>query len=516
MVVVTAHPQAAQELMHELPGWTSRRVELFPAIESLPYERVRIDPAVLAQRRAVARDLSAGNPVIAVAPVRALLQPVQGDAGQAAIEIAMGGSLDPTELLRHWVEGGYAESALVEEPGTFARRGGVLDVFPVGAAAPIRVELFGNEIESLRSFDPATQRSLHHLESATVAPISTVGEQERLRALEELLEVDTSSLRAEAQTRWLDDLARLEAGAALDEVTCFAPYLAPAASLIEHLTADATVVIDDAAETWNVMAELWEQSIEVQRGMEEAGDLPAGLRAALITPDSLRERLTSLRQVEWMSGSSNDETAHDWSDLFAAAPLYAGRLRSFAEDTKRNLSRPTVIASQQAPRLEELLREEDIGAVPAEDLGDPTRPGVSLVSCSMPEGWYLPTEHVMYLTDHEIFGRARTRPIARRRPARAAFSPILPPAITSCMLSTGSAVLMGSPGCPSTDPSVSTRLSNTRALIVSTCRRSNSNGSRGTSAPERRRRLSASWEEESGNEPGPGPARRLKTSRASL
>ena len=240
VLIVTSHPQSAADLAEELPVWTDRRVELFPAVETLPYERVRVDRTVLAQREMVVRDLAAGDAMIVVAPVRALLQPVQPPfALSGPLVLEQGQEIAIGKLIEWCVESGYAETALVEEPGTFARRGGVVDVYCGGEEQPVRVECFGNEIESLRAFDSASQRSSSVLPSVAIRPIAALDEHARLAALEALMDVDTSSMNAEAQTRWMDDLGRLEVGAPLDELMVFAPYLVEHGLLRVHRDDDA-------------------------------------------------------------------------------------------------------------------------------------------------------------------------------------------------------------------------------------------------------------------------------------
>src|SRR5258706_299298 len=77
---------------------------------------------------------------------------------------------EPDKLLRHWLSIGYIPASVVVEPGTFNRRGGIIDVFPINAERPVRIEFFGDTIESLRLFDPATQRSSDNVKQAIISP----------------------------------------------------------------------------------------------------------------------------------------------------------------------------------------------------------------------------------------------------------------------------------------------------------------------------------------------------------
>ena len=86
--------------------------------------------------------------------------------------LRVGQRLALTRMLASWMELGYDVTSVVEEPGTFSRRGGILDIFPADALYPVRIELFGDEVDSLRVFDPATQRSLHRIERCVIPPAS--------------------------------------------------------------------------------------------------------------------------------------------------------------------------------------------------------------------------------------------------------------------------------------------------------------------------------------------------------
>lgn len=413
---VVAHPQDAAEIAGELSLWHGRRVALFPALEPLPYERVRLDRTVVSERESVTRHMASGEIDMVVAPVRALLQPVpRPERASETTTLTVGASVALEKLLARWVESGYADSPVVEEPGTFARRGGVVDVFPVGAERPVRIELFGHTIDSMRAFDPDTQRSIGGVQELVVPPMVALTDDVRRQALERLLELDISTLTAEAATEWMNDLARLEAGAPFDELSVFAPYLlADAGSLAEYVPDGTVVFIDDPDECWAVMAQLCEQARDMQRSRQEEGSLPAGLRPALVEDREVRESLDRMRVVEFLPGSTGDETV-DWSSLFAPAPLYGGRLRAFVRDLLGADGQETILATLQHERVSELLAEEDIPNRTVGSLDSDRFAGVSVVHVHLSQGWHLAGERLTLLTDHEVFGHAARRPAARKQ-----------------------------------------------------------------------------------------------------
>jgi transcription-repair coupling factor (superfamily II helicase) len=152
----------------------------FPAWDCLAYDRVGPSAAVSAQRMAVLADLARSDqpakPRLLVTTAAALMQrlPPRESVAQAAYSAAIGASVDTTEIERYFAINGYQRASTVSERGEFAVRGGVIDVFPPSADEPIRLDLFGDTLESIRAFDRETQRSTRQLKTADLPPASEV------------------------------------------------------------------------------------------------------------------------------------------------------------------------------------------------------------------------------------------------------------------------------------------------------------------------------------------------------
>jgi len=167
LVVVTPHAVEAEGFVDDLALFTSLPTELLPPLED-PGGDPREDPAA-ATRMAVVKRLTgpvAARPRILVVPVQALLTPLPDPRAIAAStrRLEAGGRLDPAELADWLVARGWESADAIDSPGSFARRGGIIDVFAPDWDRPVRVELIGDEIESLRSFDTVSQRSVATLE----------------------------------------------------------------------------------------------------------------------------------------------------------------------------------------------------------------------------------------------------------------------------------------------------------------------------------------------------------------
>ena len=150
----------------------------FPAWDCLPYDRIGPSPGVSAERLATLTRLARGGwgkaPVLVLTQAPALMQrlPPKATVLAAGYAAQVGASVDMAELERYFAVNGYHRASTVSERGEFAIRGGVIDVFPPGAPEPVRLDLFGDTLDSIRAFDRETQRSTRQLKSVDLLPVS--------------------------------------------------------------------------------------------------------------------------------------------------------------------------------------------------------------------------------------------------------------------------------------------------------------------------------------------------------
>jgi transcription-repair coupling factor (superfamily II helicase) len=153
------------------------RVLIFPAHEVLPFRELSFDSEVSGARLGAAYvALTSREPWLIVAPALALRQklPPENRLRDLLAYAVAGESLERSELLQHLLEGGYERRPVVEERGEFSVRGGIIDLFPPLYPQPVRLEFWGDQVESIRLFDPATQRSQGTLQDLVVLPASEV------------------------------------------------------------------------------------------------------------------------------------------------------------------------------------------------------------------------------------------------------------------------------------------------------------------------------------------------------
>jgi len=172
ILLVTADQTAADELTRELSFFNAFYVLPFPAWDVTPFEAASPSPDISGARLKALQHLQRGTACTVVAPVTALMQKVIPRVLLAGTSccIRPGDEPDREALLESLVKMGYSNCPLVEERGSFAVRGGILDIYPPSLPRPVRIEFFGDTVETMRSFDPLTQRSLEPLSDLTLLP----------------------------------------------------------------------------------------------------------------------------------------------------------------------------------------------------------------------------------------------------------------------------------------------------------------------------------------------------------
>ncbi|MEL7344185.1 MAG: transcription-repair coupling factor, partial [Pseudomonadota bacterium] len=180
-VVYVARDDKALRAMHEALAFfapTASVVE-FPAWDCLPYDRVSPNSAISAARMAALAALSgplAGKPIIVLTTLSAAMQRVPARAliAGAAFSASVGERVNEEALRAFLVRMGFTQAPSVSEPGDYAIRGGIIDIYPPGQSGPVRLDFFGDTLDGARRFDVETQRTTQKLERVDLAPVSEV------------------------------------------------------------------------------------------------------------------------------------------------------------------------------------------------------------------------------------------------------------------------------------------------------------------------------------------------------
>jgi transcription-repair coupling factor (superfamily II helicase) len=358
------------------------------------------------------------EPAVVVSSRRAITRQTisRRDLVESTVVLAPGEGPDPVSVAGRLVELGYTREALVEEQGQFSLRGGILDVFPSAADAPVRAEWAGDTVETLRLFDPENQRSVMPIPEATIrtgrelliGPARGAAAEERIRH-----SVSLDSLRGDVRSEWEDDLTRLGAGAAFAGVEFYAAYLDPSRpSLFEHVGADAVVLDFEPARQLVDARTLLDESAMLAAAEAGGGELPR--QFVLPTVHDLDQFGQRPRLTITSAEGSSDALDLGW---FAGEPL-VGQPRALAGFAARSEGASILFATEQDERLRALLDEAGVQTRLKEvdlDLDLDLTPALEHAAVDIAAGCSQPEVGFHIATDAELFGRVRRPSRARGR-----------------------------------------------------------------------------------------------------
>lgn len=398
LLLVADKTDRAMLLEDEWKFWSSgSQLSFFPEPDPLFYEKIPWSRKTRQERLGILAGLSLlmhpgredGNPPpLILSPVRGLMTRTLPRRSflKASREIQIGSIHDLQSLAVEWVQNGYQSMPIVTMPGEFARRGGILDIWPPGDRFPARLEFFGDEIEMLRRFDPQNQRTIEKIDGIRITP-----------AREFLL---PGTL-----------LSGQEGGP-------FSEYHLPVlhqeiSSLLNYLPADTVICLDDSESCEETAREIEAQAESLREGYQKDGQMDPDFPLPYLPWKDLRRELDKFQVlVLGPAGGTSDEGI---SALFSSNQRFAGELKTFTSHVAGIIQEGEEVAvvSRQSARLEEVWTERT----------QSTR-SPHFVKGSIDGGWIFSRQdgsHYHLFSDSEIFGWRHIQP--RRRPVRRAQSP---------------------------------------------------------------------------------------------
>ncbi len=467
LLVITPRPEDARRLHDQLLSWMGEDspVHFLPEPEVLPFERLAVDANTSNQRlaalAALARALefsreggdddqgdslivvcSVGSALLYTAPQELMAGRLPGADSPCVWRVGDRVRLDV--VLSQWVDLGYRHEPVVDSPGTFSHRGGILDVFPPHLDLPLRIELFDDEVDTIRRFDPLTQRSVGPAED-----VHLIAAREQLPGLagtdaltSKAGRMDFTECSGAVRERMEEELRALTDPGVPEtnpEILSFYSGLINRTPLLDYLGTEATVLLERGGRVEAEASELEERFDRMRTAREERGELPVNFPSPYMPWDEFASRLENRRRIDLQTWVGEDE-----DQVFLPAVPYYGRLEQLSADIRRRQGEgvAVVAVTQHALRVAELLQQQGVDAVIQETLDEPPEPGqVCIVPGGLRNGWAieLPLNSVPsrsnghsrrgnrgpsrldLLTDSELFGTVKER--RQRRPRRAERGP---------------------------------------------------------------------------------------------
>ncbi len=389
ILLITDRADHALSLFDELGFWVKSLRYLFAEPNPLFYEEAAWGVATRRDRLQVLTALSTyhlpftqkpESPPIIVTSVRSLMTRTlpRRDFLKACKKLSAGQSIQPDVLIREWARIGYQRVNTVLEPGQFSHRGGLLDVWPSIEANPVRLDFFGDEIETIRQFDPATQRTVEKLEHVLVTPAR------------EFL-VDTT-----------------EADVQLSEFHIPLLHSMPA-SLLDYLPTKSLIVVDDLSLVDAMANEIEEQAVKFRQESIKEATLSPSFPIPYLPWSELNDNLSGFVSLELGHSTEiiPDDNALNLASQFGHDERFGGRLKPFIDYLGPIVEKgeQVFIVSRQSPRLREMWNEH---------YPNIEYPNLEFIEASLSEGFSLiPNLHL--ITDSEIFGWERPQSRIRQK-----------------------------------------------------------------------------------------------------
>jgi transcription-repair coupling factor (superfamily II helicase) len=440
-LVLASTQEAAEEFCREFAFFSGGDLHaaLFPAWDAAPFSASSSHPDITGARLDTLFRLQNRRARITVMPVAAALQRVlpRKTLSDASCYLVVGEEFERDELLARLLRMGYANVPLVEDRGTFAVRGGILDIFPPNLPTPVRIEFFGDTAETIRAFDPLTQRSLQHIEELVLLP------SRELLLTEELLEdvaprlkkvCDDLDIPANRRRLILEDFQNSVYFQGIDFLQ---PLLHPCLETIfDYIPATSTLILLDP-EAINYARLSFSEELEAGVSKAAASGFVHSPLGELFLSDSEYNTIVAARNVIELSGLVLDFTkgstivsipCQDNSDLRVSVSKESSHaLTPLAVSLRRLLDggeRIVIACHQQAQaeRLKDLLTPYKLPCfINDSSFQDvitrkESHSSISILIGDISRGFRLPDSLLTMIAEEELFGkRVRRRGVSEVR-----------------------------------------------------------------------------------------------------
>ena len=435
VLVIVPRTEDARVLHEQASIWSDQAEDVihYPETETLPFERLVSDADTIHQRlrtlfRLTDRDRP---PPLMVASATAIAQKAIDRQVflSSSHELKRGQRIELEQLLGQWRRMGYRIEPAADAPGLASRRGGIIDIFPVSADMPVRIELWGDEIDSIRQFDPATQRSTTVVDSVTVIPAAEtlpgLADADELRSV--VASIDVSNCTEPARDRISEETGLLVEGHEVEDLGFYAG-LFNNGSVLDYFGGDALLVVYRPSEVLEAARSGDQRAADLRDVKEKRGELPLRFPSPNLHWSEVEDRAKEIRRRLEVGPWGAEELTHSASFAlpFTSAPGFFGNTKMFVEDVADQVQGGNrVVAITSVPkRLHEILEDHGVSAdepsMPDEAPAEASVTVLQAVGAGLNEGYVLSTSgsKLVVYGDAEIFGVTKQRRASRRRAVR--------------------------------------------------------------------------------------------------
>tara|TARA_Y100000590_G_scaffold469333_1_gene656288 strand:+ start:12466 stop:15981 length:3516 start_codon:yes stop_codon:yes gene_type:complete len=432
MLILTPKQDQAQQIYEQMQYWGAVNAVLFNETEALPFERVSPDLEIGYQRLSALDELKSNveNQLI-VSSAAAVMQKTSlpEDFWDSTITLQRGDSHEFRSLLDLWISCGYTPETLVEHPGQLSYRGGIIDIFPPNSQVPIRIELIGDSIDTIRTFSPISQRSIEQIDSCNIRPAT---EFLNINQLKEILEniISNPNLPENEKDQIKKDLELVNNNQneqLIEILNLYGGYL-NRGSIFDYLNQTFLLIICNPVDFNNTVNKFNERINDIRNKKVARRQLPDGFRSSHISPEELKNKLMRFGKtidiVPWGT-SKNDINTH-FQMPFTTSESFYGKLDVAARRISELSKSGSIVAvvTNQSTRIKEVFKQYNIQLCNRSKSMSKLKPGEVIVmkaseTCDI-HGFSIKSQDnsIILLSDAEIFGAAKIRRAKLRRSKR--------------------------------------------------------------------------------------------------
>jgi transcription-repair coupling factor (mfd) len=424
LVTVTHNLYQGQKLYNDLAELVDpEALFLYPTNDLIAADIAVASPELLAQRIDVLNHLVQGKKCLVVVPaagMKRLLAP-QYLWKASLMRFKNGERVDLDELLRKLTAIGYDREAMVTGPGQFSLRGGIIDVFPLTEEHPLRIELFDDEVDSIRFFDSETQRSLGMLQESPV-----IGPAKEYLLYDEVYDRTAQSLgtalsgtlsrvgdpavRESIENHISADIEKLKQHETVQNMGRFsALFYSRQTTLADYVTKDTLIILDEISRIQEMMDQLDREEAEWQVDMLQKGETVSDVPLTMSWPDlaaHLKQPLLLLSLFLRYHGQFQPQNIVNLN--CRSMQDFHGQINLLKTETNRWMKSEFAVVflasdRERAKRLEQVLRDYGIDAEPAERGSFPVLGHIQVVISGLENGFELPLQRLAVVTEKEVF-----------------------------------------------------------------------------------------------------------------
>ncbi|MBM7623890.1 transcription-repair coupling factor [Sporohalobacter salinus] len=433
LLLLTYSWQRAAELYEELLRLISpEEIFLFPQLEVLPHESIEVDISVKIQRLTVLEELITGNESIIIAPIQALLikLPPVDIFTNYSFKLNFDSTVELKKISSQLIEQGYERVDMVEDKGNFSIRGGIIDIYPLTQRNPIRIELFGDEVESIREFDLATQRSIRELDSINIPPATEILldsdllqqgldrlKKELKQNKETLIENGKKKEAKELGEKLKTDLEQIEEGIQFPAIRQYLPAFYKEMSTLLDYFNEGNLVFDSPNRIQKRALNLMEDYNELRLSLLNQGSVLSNYTDNFASFEKILTEAYDFSKLYLNKTHKIKSLRVDQKLKFnlKETPTFRGHMNHFLDEIEQLIKKKyriaiTLSTESKCKRLITALQEEGLTAFYSEEITDKLQSGnIAVTIDALQEGFSFPDLKFILFTETDIFGQSQRK-----------------------------------------------------------------------------------------------------------